>query len=183
MHEVARRYPFYGYQVYFASEDSTTEIEANLSSSFRLLFRKPVRNTSWAGTGKLQQFVLSGRELDGCLLNEKELSYYVSNFQRGMTGPLSYYRTTKIRFEEEKAASLPSNLGADLPVLCLFGTEDATCPPVAVRNSKKFIDQLKVVPLSGVGHWVMLEAPEAVSEEILRWLGSIGLGPRATPHL
>jgi len=32
----------------------------------------------------------------------QELEYYISNFQRGMTGPLSYYRTTKSRFNEEK---------------------------------------------------------------------------------
>ncbi|KAF9226901.1 alpha/beta-hydrolase [Gyrodon lividus] len=183
VHDMAQRYPAFGYQVYLTSDDSTAEIGANLSSFFRLLFRKPDWNSSWARTGELQQFVLNGCELDGCILNDKELSYYISNYQRGMTGPLSYYRTTKLRFQEEKASSLPSNLRADLPVLCLFGTGDATCPPVAVRNSKKFIDQLKVVPLSGVGHWVMLEAPQAVSEVILQWLESIHLSPSPTARL
>ncbi|KAG8219023.1 hypothetical protein J3R82DRAFT_4779 [Butyriboletus roseoflavus] len=99
-----------------------------------------------------------------------------------MTGPLSYYRTTRPRFEEEKDAALPSKFRTDLPVLFLFGTEDATCNPAAVRNSEKFIDQLKVVPIPGAGHWVMLEAPQTVTEVILEWLGS-ALGPRAPARL
>ncbi|KAF8838368.1 alpha/beta-hydrolase [Paxillus ammoniavirescens] len=181
--DMAQRYPSFGYQIYFNSDDSTIEIEANLSLFFRILFRKPDQDISWARAGELQQLVLSGREPDGYILNDKELSYYISNYQRGMTGPLSYYRTTGLRFEEEKAASLPSNLRVELPVLCLFGTDDATCPPVAVQNSKKFIDRLKVIPLSDVGHWVMLEAPQAVSEAILQWLESLNLGPRTTAHL
>ncbi|KIJ69769.1 hypothetical protein HYDPIDRAFT_120786 [Hydnomerulius pinastri MD-312] len=181
--EAAQRYPNFGYQVYFASQGSTSEIEANLSPFFRLLFRKPQQSISWARLGELQQFVLSGRELDGCILSDNELSYHISNYRRGMTGPLSYYRTTEFRFDEEKAASLPSDLRADLPVLCLFGTEDATCPLVAVRNSKKFINQLRVVPVPGVGHWVMLEASGAVTEEVIQWLGLIGLSPRANAHL
>lgn len=81
------------------------------------------------------------------------------------------------------AASLPSNIRSDLPVLCLFGTGDATCPPVAVRNSKKFIEQLRVVPVSDVGHWVMLEAPEAVTEEVLQWLEEAGLNTKKTARL
>ena len=79
-------------------------------------------------------------------------------------------------------AALPSKLPADLPILFLYRTEDETCPPVAVRNTVKFVDQLKVVQVSGVGHWVMLEAPQTVTEAILQWLGS-ALGPRVPPRL
>ena len=79
-------------------------------------------------------------------------------------------------------AALPSKLLADLPVLFIYGTEDVTCPPVPVRNSHKFMDQLKVVPIPAVGHWVMVEAPQRVAEEILQWLEST-LGARAPSHL
>ncbi|KAI9574253.1 Alpha/Beta hydrolase protein [Boletus coccyginus] len=183
VHEIAQRYPSFSYQVYFASEQSTAEIEARLPSFFRLLFSTPSQTKLLlSGIGELQKHLLSGTEPDGCILNEKELEYYISNFQRGMTGPLSYYRTTKSRFDEEKDATLPSKLRSDLPVLFVYGTEDVTCPPVAVRNSAKFIDQLKVVPISGVGHWVMVEASQTVTEAILHWLGS-ALAPRVPAHL
>jgi soluble epoxide hydrolase/lipid-phosphate phosphatase len=170
--EVAQIYPSYGYQVYFASEQSTAEIEANLALFFPLAFRHH-RQTEFllSHLGDFQDCLLSGKKPGGCILSDKELEYYVSNFgQKGMIGPLSYYRTTKFRFEEERDAALPSKLRADLPVLFMYGTEDVTCPPQAARNSEKFIDQLKVVPLSGIGHWVMVEASQAVTEEILQWL-------------
>ncbi|KAH0840275.1 Alpha/Beta hydrolase protein [Lanmaoa asiatica] len=183
VHELAQCYPSFGYQVYFASEESTTEIEAHLPLFFRLLFRAPGQTSlSLTPIGELRKYLLSGKEPAGCILNDKELEYYTSNFHRGMTGPLSYYRTTRFRFDEEKDAALPSKLHADLPVLCLYGTEDPTCPSDALRNSGKFIDQLKVVPIPGVGHWIMLVAPQTVTEEILQWLRSV-LGSGAPARL
>ncbi|KAF8138944.1 Alpha/Beta hydrolase protein [Boletus edulis] len=182
VHDIAERYPFFGYQVYFASEQSTTDIEARLPLFFRLVFRLHSDPISLSRIGEFQRHLLGGTEPDGCIVDDKELAYYVSNFQRGMIGPLSYYRTAKYRFEEERDAALPSNLRSDLPVLFIYGTKDVTCPPVAVQNSQKFIDQLKVVPLSGIGHWVMVEASQTVTETILQWLGSV-LGPSATTHL
>lgn len=32
----------------------------------------------------------------------QERKYYLAEFAKGMNGPLSYYRTSKIRFDEEK---------------------------------------------------------------------------------
>lgn len=61
-------------------------------------------------------------------------------------------------------------LRADLPVLFLYGTKDATCSPRVVQNLGKLIDQLKVVPIADVGHWVMLEAQQTVTKAILQWL-------------
>ncbi|KAG9317842.1 Alpha/Beta hydrolase protein [Chiua virens] len=200
VHDMVERFPSFGYQIYFASEESAGEIEAHVRNCtfdcsgapsyvpsslqfFRLLFRSPSQRTkSWSRMGELQYHILSGQVLDGGLLNDEELDYYVSSFRRGMIGPLSYYRTTKVRFEEERDAALPSKLRANLPVLFMYGTSDVTCPPAAVINSEKFIDQLKVVPISGVGHWVMLETPQMVTEAILQWLRS-AVGPRVVTHL
>ncbi|KAF8555382.1 alpha/beta-hydrolase [Imleria badia] len=178
--KLVQRYPSFGYQLYFASEQSTAEIEVHLPLFFRLAFRKP--RISLSRKDDFQARLLSGTEPDDCILSDKELEYYVSNFQRGMTGPLSYYRTTEFRFKEEQDAALPSKLCADLPVLFIYGTEDEVCSPAAVENSEKFIDQLNVVPLPGAGHWVMVEAAQTVTEVILQWLGS-ALSPRAPSHL
>lgn len=79
-------------------------------------------------------------------------------------------------------AALPSKLRADLPVLFLYGTEDPTCSPVAVQNMGNFVDELSVVPMSGIGHWIMLEVPQTVTEAILKWLKS-ALDPKAAARL
>jgi soluble epoxide hydrolase / lipid-phosphate phosphatase len=68
--------------------------------------------------GELQKRLISEEEPDAILFDDKvplshsrfvlsdlwsqEFEYYISNFKRGMIGPLSYYRTTKVRFEEER---------------------------------------------------------------------------------
>ncbi|KAH7887343.1 alpha beta-hydrolase [Phlebopus sp. FC_14] len=183
LEELVQLYPSFGYQLYFASEASAPEIEHNLESFFRLIFRSPGDGSSWSRKGELQQLVLSGYRPGSYILDDKDLSYYISNFKRGMTGALSYYRTTKYRFEEEQAASLPSRLHPDLPVLFMFGTKDVTCPPSVVSNLPTLVDKLKVVPMPGVGHWVMLQAPDSVTTEVLVWLEAVGLGHRSGAHL
>lgn len=76
------------------------------------------------------------------------------------------------------AANLPSNLRADLPVLHVWGTKDATASPSAAARSKAYIPRLKVEQLDGVGHWVMLQAKQEVTGTVLRWLHELGLAPK-----
>lgn len=121
----------------------------------------------------------------------QDLQFYIYWFKRGMLGPLSYYRTTRARFEEEKSAwliisittlliraigaLLPAQLPPNLPVLFIYGTKDTTCPPSAVQNAHKFIPRLNTIALEDVGHWVMLEAPGRITSEVLQFLSSLGL--------
>ncbi|KAG2054910.1 alpha/beta-hydrolase [Suillus hirtellus] len=178
LEELVRAYPPYRYQVYFASESSTSEIEENLVPFLASAFRTPEKAMSWS---KLNELITNKQInfIDDCLLNERELQFYVSRFQRGMRGPLSYYRTTKTRFEEEKEAQLPVHLPPNLPVLFLYGTKDATCPSSAVRNAHKFISRLNTVAIEDVGHWVMLQAQDRVALEVLRFLSSLGLSQQS----
>lgn len=174
--EVARKFPSYGYQVYYASESSTSEIEENLVPFLSVIFKTPEKPWQWSKLEELRTLITNKQIdfTDGCLLSEHELQFYVSQFQRGMRGPLSYYRTTKARFEEEKEAQLPANLPPDLPVLFMYGTKDIACSLSSVRNAHKFISRLKIVALEDVGHWVMIEAQDRVTSEVLQYLASLG---------
>jgi len=58
------------------------------------------------------------------------------------------------------------------PTLVLVGEEDAITPPEEAREMAEIAGahaQLKVIP--ACGHLSTLEAPEAVTAELLRWLG------------
>jgi soluble epoxide hydrolase/lipid-phosphate phosphatase len=135
-----KRFPTYGYQLYFADESSTKEIEANVNSIFNHLFAVLTTDHYQLETflkvlhsdlgpdgaqitakGALRPYVLgdvpfkSGTLLSDEVINSycdaprtnidniwaQELNYYLSQFN-SMQGPLSYYRTTELRFEEEK---------------------------------------------------------------------------------
>jgi soluble epoxide hydrolase/lipid-phosphate phosphatase len=171
--EVARRVKDLGYQVYFADDSSTQEIESNLAVFLLLMYSQPQSGYSFTKEGDLRKFMLGDTKLDvnsHCLLTREELRYYDSQFKRGMHGPLSYYRTSKVRQEEEQAAKLPSNLRSDFPVLFFWGTADPTCTQSLIQKSYKFIPRLQDIPLEFVGHWLMVEAKDIVTEKVLRWL-------------
>lgn len=176
LEQVVKLYPPFGYQLYFASEESAAEIEAHLPTLFYSLYRTPnARINAMLQVGRLREVLLNAPITEGCLLNEKEIAYYLSNYERGMIGPLSYYRTTQIRFEEELAASLPSKPRIEVPVLFIGGAQDRTCPQSAIESQRALIDKITVVLLQEKGHWLMLEAPETITTEILFWLKGLGM--------
>jgi len=164
------------YQLYFADEKSTAEFERNLSIALPVIYSE---SKGWlkmmSEEGEMRRLVLGGTNdvQTKCLLEDKELQYYESQFKRGMVGPLSYYRTTKVRFEEEQAAQLPSNLSPGLPVLLLYGTEDPTCLEAQIPTSHELIPRLQVERLEGVGHWLTIEAKDLVASKVLEWLNQV----------
>ncbi|KAK0491363.1 hypothetical protein IW261DRAFT_83881 [Armillaria novae-zelandiae] len=103
------------------------------------------------------------------------MRYYYTQLKKGMTGPLNYYRTSQYRFDEEKAANLPSFLPSNLPVLFLWGTSDPVAMSIQVGNARKFVPRLRDVALEGRGHWIMVEAKDEVTDTISGWLVDLGL--------
>jgi pimeloyl-ACP methyl ester carboxylesterase len=114
----------------------------------------------------------------------------VASQLRNMNGPLSYYRTTKIRFEEEKGqciplsvlgiaetrflfvgAQLPGQLPAALPVLHIWGGKDPTATPRRVLSRmRETTPTFEEISLPDKGHWIMAQAGEVVTGAVLRWL-------------
>ncbi|KIJ56941.1 hypothetical protein M422DRAFT_198290 [Sphaerobolus stellatus SS14] len=180
--QVAQRQPRFSYQLFFNDSSSTKQIEGKLREFLSGIFAAP-SNTN--NVPLLERFtsIAQGGNTDPIesLINTTDFQYYFRNFKAGgMNGPLNYYRTTKHRFEEELGA-LPDHLPASLPVLFLWGDSDPTCPPNQVKSMRKFISSLKVVSLSGKGHWLMLEAPG----DVVRNVGDFvhGLVSKESPKL
>ncbi|KZP02835.1 alpha beta-hydrolase [Athelia psychrophila] len=170
LEDVVRHYADFSYQLYFANDKSAGEIESNLKEFFRLLF-----SPSGPGFGKgeiLRDFVLNKQQLDPnlpCLLNDEELHYYVAQFkQAGMHGPLSYYRTSKARYDEEREC--PSPFPSHFPAILLWGTEDTTCPKFLIKKAYDQIPHMQDRPCQGKGHWLMLESRDEVTQQVLEWL-------------
>lgn len=120
----------------------------------------------------------------------QELKYYITQ-NASFRGPLNYYRTTRIRFDEEKgeptcdvkiysqrgltlleipAGDLPMTYAVEIPVIFLRGTADSTSPEVAVGLIEKLLPQTKVINYEGSGHWLMYQEKENVVKDILSWL-------------
>ncbi|EJD53981.1 epoxide hydrolase [Auricularia subglabra TFB-10046 SS5] len=172
LEEAAKRVPSFGYQVYFADERSTAEIDANVERFFRAIYRRPGLDGSISRLGEIQQLVLGNAPFeDKPLLSPEELKHYVTTFKQGMHGPLSYYRNTRLNFEEYSV--LPVELPSDKPIHFIYGTEDPACAERAVKASLKFAPHMSQVRLDGRGHWIMVEAKDEVTQSIISFVNRV----------
>ncbi|KAF8580579.1 alpha/beta-hydrolase [Ramaria rubella] len=175
LEQVVERMPIYDYQLYFNDPSSTKEIEDNLSTFITILHSRP--RGLGKRLGQVRSLILDKSSEFGfdTILNEQacrfERNYYLNNYQAGgMNGPLNYYRTTKYRFEEETAGKLPTCLPASLPVLFLWGDKDRTCSQSQVGRMHNYVPSLKIVPVPGKGHWLMVESADVVVGSVADFL-------------
>ncbi|KZT24573.1 alpha/beta-hydrolase [Neolentinus lepideus HHB14362 ss-1] len=187
LERVVEHAPNLGYQLYFADDRFTKEIEASLTILLPLMHRTPNGGLNFTMPGALRPIVTREKEVDvdsKCILSpkvrEREREYYLGQL-RQMHGPLSYYRTSKIRFDEEKAANLSSSLHPDLSVLFIWGTRDPTSK--ALMAQKGQVAKLDEVAIEEKGHWLMVEAREMVTESVMKWLAKLTLVPQTRARM
>ncbi|PWN48467.1 alpha/beta-hydrolase [Violaceomyces palustris] len=183
--------PNFGYQKFFAEERSTKIIEDNLERFLRLVYTKPglfsgpdqptkgelEKARGWNLEGRLEKLLtdpelskLDISKVGSCILDERELQRYVSVFRsRGMEGPLSWYRTRMINFQEDRDLK-ESGLPASLPALLLTPSEDVAVPASMSVNMPRRVPSVNIVPVQGSGHFVQNEMPNVVSTEFQRWV-------------
>jgi pimeloyl-ACP methyl ester carboxylesterase len=58
----------------------------------------------------------------------------------------------------------------ETPTLLLWGTEDIALGTELTRETARFVPNLTLRFLPGIGHWVQQEAPEAVNSMLEAWL-------------
>ncbi|KAJ3771140.1 epoxide hydrolase [Lentinula raphanica] len=175
---VAKLAPNLSYQVYFEEQRSTKEIESNLNTFLRVIYRGPNPTQRfkisqlYKGPEVLAKIYVPDSDI---ILNAQELEFYSKVFQQGMNGPLNYYRTALFRHEEELAAELSPNLRPDLPVLFVWGTKDSTTTSSLIQKAHKFIPRLQDLALEERGHWILVEARDVITEKILQWLKDLAV--------
>lgn len=216
--EASRRVPSFAYQEYFASPESTAQVERALSIFLPALFQGPRgfsghqqgssgENISILRPGQMKALINDETRLRAqqptlppMVISPEELNRYRADFEQGgMHGPLSYYRNTRSRYDDElqllkrgnRNRSSPSK---PIPILFIYGSEDKTCPENFVKRMPQLITKsdpnvrlpllygdLKMIKLDGVGHWVLLEAKERVTNEVLSFLEQNLAGRTALP--
>lgn len=80
-------------------------------------------------------------------------------------------------------AGLQANLPPNLPVLFIWGTKDPTATPFVINKARKFINRLQDVAFEGVGHWVLTEAKDELTEKVACWLQGLTSRPNAQGKL
>ncbi|WYZ40707.1 hypothetical protein EsH8_IV_001048 [Colletotrichum jinshuiense] len=109
------------------------------------------------------------------LLSEEEIAYYIENFQKsGMRGPLNWYRTRKINYDEElplaeKAEKDGKPTKVSPPSLFILANKDAALPAAMAAGMEQYFEDLTRGEVTAT-HWALWEAPEEVNKQIKDWI-------------
>ncbi|KAF8607513.1 alpha/beta-hydrolase [Ceratobasidium sp. AG-I] len=178
MDEMVRRIPNFGYQKYLADPKSSAEIDQNIPTFIDCIYRSPRtgRDASFVKEGQLEALIKGQTPAPSRsdILSDKERSVYIDTFRKcGMYGPTMYYKTFKLRVEEEQAGQLPSSLPPSLPALFFWPRADPTCQAIHVQRMRKFVPSIEIVELAGKGHWLMVEASAEITAKVSEWVEAL----------
>lgn len=103
--------------------------------------------------------------------HEDDVDAYVEAARRAdnLRGPINYYRALARRNPLEMRRE--NRRPIDHDVLVLWGEQDAALRPEFADPEPALVPNARVVRFPGAGHWVHVEEPERVNEELLGFLG------------
>lgn len=106
------------------------------------------------------------------LFTKEEVDYYAKEFMLQasppMRGPLNWYRTGKINFDEEIELA-KTFTQVEQPSLYIGASRDAALPPAMAAGMGKFFKDLSRAEVNAT-HWALVEAHEEVNTRIAEWL-------------
>ena len=106
-------------------------------------------------------------------LSEVDLDFYAAEFDHsGMRGPLNYYRNHDLTWE--LTADAPAEIHQ--PAMFVAGEKDGVIMMAAqaLKDMPKHVKDLRTnVLIPDIGHWTQQEAPDRVSDEMLKFLAML----------
>ena len=167
------------YQLYFFEPGvAEAEFEADIRTSLKKFLIMGAGETDLSGLPQKgpDDDLLSGLPNPATLpgwLSEADLDFYANEFSRsGMRGPLNYYRNHDLTWELTEGA--PTEIHQ--PAMFVAGDRDGVIMMAAqaLQDMPKHVKDLRTNRLiPGIGHWTQQEAPQAVNEEMLKFLREV----------
>ncbi|EKD12985.1 epoxide hydrolase [Drepanopeziza brunnea f. sp. 'multigermtubi' MB_m1] len=114
----------------------------------------------------------------GPLVSKEEMDFYVERYAlKGIRGPLNWYRTQELNFEDEKLmAAEMEGFKFDIPTLFIAGARDEALPPSMSVGMDKWFRSLTRGEVDA-SHWALWEKPAEVNRYIEEFLtGQISAG-------
>lgn len=110
---------------------------------------------------------------DSPLLNAEELDYYADEYARkGMRGPLNWYRTRRVNYEEELSLVAAGKTRIEMPALLITASKDIALPPAMAAGMDRHFDRLAKREVNA-GHWALWEAADEVNKYIWEFLADV----------
>ena len=181
--EVVKRLPNFGYQVQFDGTEvdegvvGREKIRAFLSVMYgaRRADGLPVFDVR---KGVDLERLVAGEIGESPLLSREEMEFYADEYARnGMRGPLCWYKTGRVNFEEELKLIEEGRTRITMPALMVVATRDAALPPAMAAGMGQHCDSLVTQQVDAT-HWALWEAPAETNRHIGEFLeGLLGEPP------
>jgi epoxide hydrolase 4 len=107
-------------------------------------------------------------------LTDEVRAQYRDVWQRGLTGPLNYYRASPLRPGPEIASLvIPRELlDVSLRTLVLWGMGDIALPPGLLDGLADYVPRMELKKVEGATHWIIHEQPALVARHLQDFLTS-----------
>ncbi len=109
-------------------------------------------------------------------LTDSRRAQYRDIWQRGLTGPLNYYRASPLRPARPgdaaaSAVTIPREmLEVHLPTLVLWAMQDTALLPSLLDGLEDYVPQLQLKCIENATHWVVHEQPALVAGYLQQFL-------------
>ncbi|KAL2271619.1 hypothetical protein VTJ83DRAFT_990 [Remersonia thermophila] len=175
---VAKRLPNFGYQLQFGR----TEVDGfvvgreRVAAFLRAMFgaRRDDRQPVFTPTHGVHLDRLEpGRIGESPLLDPAEMAFYTDEYLRnGIRGPLCWYKTARINFDEELELLRLGRTRITVPALYIGATRDAVLSPSMMDGVGGYFDDLVRREVVG-SHWALWEAAEDCNRHISEWVEKV----------
>ncbi|KAK3175486.1 hypothetical protein K4F52_010227 [Lecanicillium sp. MT-2017a] len=109
------------------------------------------------------------------LVSKEELDYYTEQYMLRsapqLRGPLNWYRTRQINFEEEQAL-VEKQSRVTMPALFITATKDSALPPSMSEGMDEHFDSLTRGEVDA-DHWALWQAADEVNSLVTKWLENV----------
>ena len=110
------------------------------------------------------------------LTSAQELAFYTDAFHRNnLAGPMNWYRTRRVNYEDELKLPEAQKNHIAQPVLFIQAAKDDVLIPAMSVGMERVIPKLTRAEVP-TGHWALWQAPAQVNEIVGKWLGGLELG-------
>lgn len=109
-------------------------------------------------------------------LTDERRAQYLAIWQRGLTGPLNYYRASPLRPAHPgdpaaDAVTIPREmLQVKLPTLVIWATQDTALLPSLLDGLEDFVPLMQLRRIENATHWIVHERPELVASHLQQFL-------------
>ena len=115
---------------------------------------------------------IQGQRVAPSWLTDEVRAQYREVWQRGLTGPLNFYRASPLRPGPEIAnVVIPRELlDVKHATLVIWGMGDIALPPALVNGLADYVPHMELKKIDGATHWVIHEQPALVAQHLRDFL-------------